>query len=275
MDLFMSFNRAGMFPYDDHFEVQMKAIAFKEEAQHLQLEGSYEEALPLMKRSLALRENSHTLCLTLSELADLYLDMLKLDEADAACQRMLSEAHRYDEVNQKSIANIILEHSRQEREMGIEYGMAVQIEALMSRPELNGKEGVVKGKIKDNGRYVIQIGARTLSLKRCNFNVQPDRIVQLSTPEKQGRWWVFHGTRLDGSCLLPIQLKAAEMQMHDLRQGIACQLRCHPSAVKLVFPFGVATNDAPLKQLCLQMQSVMLARSAGIKCPACPYSTAL
>ena len=146
-----------MFAHDDHFEVQSEAIAFKEEAQQLQLEGRYEEALPLMKRSFVLRENRHLLCLTLSELADLYLDMLKLDQADAACQRMLREAHRYDEVNQRRIAKAILDNSLKEREVGIEYGMPVQIKALMSRPELNGKEGVVKGRVRDNGRYVIQV----------------------------------------------------------------------------------------------------------------------
>lgn len=244
-----------MFARNDRFDIEMEAIDLKEEAQQLQLEVRYEEALPLMKRSLALREHSYTLCLTLSELAELYLDMLKFDEADAASQRMLREAHRYDEVNQRGIAKAILENSKKERELGMEYGMPVQISALVSRPELNGKEGFVKGKIRDNGRYVIQVGARTLSLNRCNFDVQPDRVVQLSVPEQQGESWVFHGTRLDGSSLLPIQLRLAKMQMDKLRQKFARQLRCHPSVVKLVFPNGVATDHDPLDQFCLQLQS--------------------
>ena len=50
-----------------------------------------------MLRSVQLRENSHTLNLSLSELAILYLDMLKLDEADATSYRMLRDAHRYDQ----------------------------------------------------------------------------------------------------------------------------------------------------------------------------------
>ena len=60
----------------------------------MQCEGGFEEALPFMLRSVALREDSHTLCLSLSELALLYLDMLQLDEADAASHRMLLEASK-------------------------------------------------------------------------------------------------------------------------------------------------------------------------------------
>ena len=50
-----------------------------------------------MLESADMREHSHTLCLTLSALAQLYLAMLKFDEAQAVCQRMLREAYRYDE----------------------------------------------------------------------------------------------------------------------------------------------------------------------------------
>merc|ERR1712048_1382357 len=70
----------------------MAALDLKQEAQRLQQIGEYAKALPLMLQSVALRENSHTLCLSLSELADLYLDMLKLDEAESTCQRLLQEA---------------------------------------------------------------------------------------------------------------------------------------------------------------------------------------
>ena len=75
--------------------VEMEAIDFKEEAQRLQRESRYEEALPLMLHSVALRENSHALCLSLSELTFLYLDMLKFDEADATSRRMLREAYGF------------------------------------------------------------------------------------------------------------------------------------------------------------------------------------
>ena len=60
----------------DLFATNMEAIDLKEEAQRLQRKGDYERALPPMLRSVALREGTHTICLSLSELADLYLEML-------------------------------------------------------------------------------------------------------------------------------------------------------------------------------------------------------
>ena len=155
--------------------VEFQAIDLKEEAQRLQREGRFEEALPLMLRSVALREESHTLCLSLSELALLYVDMLQFDKADAVSRRMLHEAHRYDGANQKKIAQANLEDSAQQREFGFAYGMAVQLEGLTVRPELNGEKGVIKGRLR--GRYLVKVCSKMLSLDRSKFSVQPDPIV--------------------------------------------------------------------------------------------------
>ena len=43
-----------------------EGLRLKEKAQRLQHAGNYEAALPLMLQSVSLRENSHTLCLSLS-----------------------------------------------------------------------------------------------------------------------------------------------------------------------------------------------------------------
>ena len=83
-------NSDGIFDWID----TMNAIALKEEAQRLQRAGNFEAALPLMLESVEMRRESHTICLSLSELGELYLDMLKLDEAEAAARRMLHEAFR-------------------------------------------------------------------------------------------------------------------------------------------------------------------------------------
>jgi hypothetical protein len=88
-----------------YFAENMEAVSQKEEAQRLQREGDYERALPLMLQSVARRDGTYTISLSLSALADLYLEMLQLDEAGATCRRMLKEAHRYDEINQTRIAN--------------------------------------------------------------------------------------------------------------------------------------------------------------------------
>ena len=97
-------NSDGIFDWID----TMHAIALKEEAQRLQRAGNFEAALPLMLESVEMRRESHTICLSLSELGELYLDMLKLDEAEAAAHRMLHEAFRYDTEQQTRIAGEII-----------------------------------------------------------------------------------------------------------------------------------------------------------------------
>ena len=144
----------------DSFSVDMEALELKEEAQQLQEAGRYEEALPLMLRSVKLREGSHTLCLNLSEFAELYLDMLKLDAVDVAARRMLVEAHRYDETNQRRIANKLLEDVERARKSSLILGMPVRMEGLTSRIELNGQEGVIRGKLRESGCYMVAFAPR-------------------------------------------------------------------------------------------------------------------
>lgn len=48
------------------------------------------------------------MCLSLNELAELYLNMLKLDEAQGTCYRMMREACRYDGNQKIRVAEEIL-----------------------------------------------------------------------------------------------------------------------------------------------------------------------
>ena len=114
-------------------ELEMYAIDYKAQAESLQCESKYEEALPFMMRSMMIREESMFICLTLSELALLYLDMLKFDQVDLVCKGMLCASHRYDAERQTQIALKTLARSQQERKIGFEYGMCVQIEGLASK----------------------------------------------------------------------------------------------------------------------------------------------
>ena len=50
----------------ENFFVEMQAIDLKEDFQRLQRRSRHGEALPFMLRSVPLKENSHTLCLSLS-----------------------------------------------------------------------------------------------------------------------------------------------------------------------------------------------------------------
>ena len=88
---------------------------------------------------------SHTLCLSLSQLGDLYPEMLKLDEAERTAQRMLREARRYDTDNQTRIANEILRDVAKDRSLGLLYGTPVKIHSSIGQAGLNGHVGEVRG----------------------------------------------------------------------------------------------------------------------------------
>ena len=152
------------------FKNDMLAIEKKKQAQRLQAGGAFEKALPLMLKSVALREQSHTLCLSLSELGELYLDMLKFKEAETAARRMLEEAHRYNAGQQTRIANEILQHSAAEKDLGLVHGMVVQLHNLQQRKELNGEVGTIRGRLRANGRYYVDVvSARCLVRRECFF----------------------------------------------------------------------------------------------------------
>ena len=162
----------------------MEALACKEKAQHLQAAGHFEAALPLMLESVAMRERSHTLCLSLTELGELYLDMLKFADAEAAARRVIREAMRYDTAQQTRIAEELIENIAQAKLVGLQHGSAVRLRGLARRPELNGKRGVVRGMCRSRHRYFVDVGASRYLMKRANF--------QLSTED-----WL-HGAVTDG-----------------------------------------------------------------------------
>jgi hypothetical protein len=153
----------------------MQAIDWKEQALQLQSTGHLEDALPLMLKSVALRENSHTLCLSLSELADLYLEMLKFSNAEEAARRMLTEAHRYDTLGQTRIASEILADIEKEKKTGLEHGTTVRLCHLANRAELNGKIGIVRGKRRNTNQFYVDVEDRRLLVhpKNISWQMQP------------------------------------------------------------------------------------------------------
>ena len=163
--MYSTYSAASLGPLGG-FENDMVAIGLKEQAQRLQDGGAFEKALPLMLKSVALREYSHTLCLSLSELGELYLDMLKFDEAEAAAHRMLEEAHRYDAVGQTRIANEIIRDVAAEKDLGLVHGASVQLQDLQQRPQMNGEVGIVRGRLRPNGRYYVDVGSAPCLIRR-------------------------------------------------------------------------------------------------------------
>ena len=86
------------------YELEIYAIDYEAQAGSLRRESKYEEALLFVMRSVMIREESLFICLTLRELALLYLDMLKLDQVDLVCKGILCASHRYDAERQTQIA---------------------------------------------------------------------------------------------------------------------------------------------------------------------------
>ena len=97
--------------------------------------------------------------------------MLKLDEAEETCCRMLQEAHRYDADNQIRIAGEILGDAQQAKKMGLVYGVCVQVHGLVRQPRWNGLWGVVRGKLRSNGRYCIDTDSSAIWVKRAKLNL--------------------------------------------------------------------------------------------------------
>lgn len=153
------------------WEHDMEAVALKEEAQQLQAAGRFEAALPLMLRSAAMRERSHTFCFSSNEFGELYLDMLKFADAESAACKMIQEAGRYDATQQTRIAGEILKSIAKEKKTGLEHGAAVRLCGLSRRPELNGEHGVIRGTRRNTDRYYIDVGPSRFVVARANFEL--------------------------------------------------------------------------------------------------------
>ena len=140
------------------FANDMAALDAKKEALRLQSVGAFEKALPLMLTSVKLREHSHTLCLSLSELADLYLDMCDFEKADETTCRMLEEAWRYDTQEQTRIANEIVQDSAKGKRVGLMHGAAVKI-CCPALPHLKDEVGILRGKVRGKSEYYVDVGS--------------------------------------------------------------------------------------------------------------------
>ena len=153
--------------------VDWRALDLKEAAQALWRRGYLEEALPLAQESARLREDSSLICLSLSELGCIYLEMLKIDEAEQTARRMLREAHRYDTLRQTRLAKAILADAEEERRHGFYYGNMVTLNGL-ANVEMNGQLGEIRGRVwpqtpSNPDRYRVLVGSRILSIRRGNI----------------------------------------------------------------------------------------------------------
>ena len=230
-----------------NFYRDMQALDLKEEATALWRHGYLEQALPLMAQSVMLREDSQFICLSLSELGALFVEMLKLDEAESTARRMLHEAYRYDTQAQTRIAAGILNNVAEERARGLFYGSAVQLHSLKKMPELNGVVGEIRGTVGDGShpiRYRVLVGSTVLSVKEVNFSMATV-ILQLSVECKNGRSWNWVGRSMGGDVRAHFNVDMARITATLARSKLAESAGLPPSAVRLVLPGGGTLEDGP------------------------------
>ena len=154
------------------FVNDMEALSLKEEAQDLQDKGAFETALVLMKKSVQIRMESHTLCLSLTELAGLYVAMLKLKEAKDVCKWIDREAYRYDAQGQKEIARAINHDAELALKRGLIWGARVRLRPSAHGPNLYG---ILRGKHEASRTYYVDVAPARLLLPRQSFTVADDR----------------------------------------------------------------------------------------------------
>ena len=118
-----------------------------------------------------MRGYSHKLCLSLSGIAELCLNMPKLDEAQETCYRMMREARRYDADPKIRVAKEILGDVREARKTSLVYGACAQVHGLVQEPRWNGQWAVVRGRLRSNVRFCIDTGSSMISVKRQNVNL--------------------------------------------------------------------------------------------------------
>ena len=176
----------------NEFLLEMHAIDLKEEGANLwRRERQPAKALVLLLQSVDLRESSSMLCLSLSELGWLYVDMLKLDEAASTARRMLDEAHRYDTRAQTAIARNMLTIIEDERSRGLHYGSIVKLQDTGNR-KLDGMTGLIRGRNPDD-KYRVEIDSKMHVVQPTSVvdaspsfvNVSDDSVVRDELPTSQ------------------------------------------------------------------------------------------
>ena len=116
--------------------------------------------------------------------------------------------------------------------------MPVRIEGVVSEPELNGREGEVKGMDLRMELFSIAVEDRILWLERSKFQLGSYRIVQLEPPERAETHWLIGARKLSGEKLCCFQYFPGASLVLELRNFLAQQLNCPSGAVKMLLPDG-------------------------------------
>ena len=244
-----------LFTMGDDLEQEWRSIELEEEAVALWIRGYLEEALPLAQESVRLREESWTICWSLNVLGGIYLEMLKINEAEETANRILREAHRYDDRQQTRLAHLLLEDAQEDRRHGFYYGDTVKLHGL-AKEEMNGQLGEIRGRkgcCENLDRYHVLVGTRMLSIRRRNISlatVVVQIILKVDWPRMRAVCRTLQGGP-NTTCNIAYT-RITHMKVASARLQVAEYMKLRPSDIQLVLPDGQFVQDGAKGDAALQ-----------------------
>ena len=225
----------------------LTAFFLRQEAKALWRRGSLEPALSLMQECAMLCEESSKLCSALAHLARMYVEMLKIDEAEETARRMLREAHRRRADSQAHLARKFLEDAKKEREHGFQYGSSVLLQGL-EKTAMNGQVVEIRGRDWQQippapDSYLVQVGPSLLSVQRRNIALATV-IVQLAM-EATSSGLAVNGATAGGKSCATFAMTLSELRAKAVRSKLAESVGRPASAVKFMLPDGKLIEDDP------------------------------
>ena len=226
---------------------EWRAMDLKEEARELWRRGRLEEALPLAQESARLREGSSRICLSLRELGGIYLEMLKIDEAEETARRMLREAYRYETQAQTCIAQQILADAKEERGHGFHYGNTVTIHGV-KKVGMNGQIGEIRGRdwpqtLADPDRYRVLVSSTLHSIRRQNISLA-SMVGELTVEAELDGSLAATIKTSQGGTHAKFNIARDELKAAAVRLQVAESMGRHPSSLHLVLPDGFCIRDS-------------------------------
>ena len=238
-----AFDASRMTTQDLEFLIRaLQSDRYASEALRLKREIRYESALPLMLRAVEGKENTNEICFWLWELGKLYVQMLRLDEAESVYRRLLTEACRYYDIDLTEFTTEYCAVLSGMKSQKLTYGNYVQLRDLVLKPQLNGQEGVIRG-LHPNGRFLVDVNSSVVLVRRENFS-HALRVVQLSMTKDFEDVLVIIGTTLAGQRCATVRVEAGRLSAKVLRAEVAKQMGCVLGTLKLVLlPGGEVIED--------------------------------
>ena len=231
--------------FGDMFEEQERA------AWELIGQGRLEEAWLVFNQLYEITEDTNLHHIVLVNMSLCFLFMLEVDAAERLAQYLVALSGAAGQLPAACLeqqvgllAAMICVWVEDTRMLGLFNSMPVRIEGVVSEPELNGREGEVKGMDLRMELFSIAVEDRILWLERSKFQLGSYRIVQLEPPECAGTYWVIGARKLSGDklCSFKYFVDSCLVQLQDF---FAIQLNCPCGAVKMLLPDGTPLSVGP------------------------------